>query len=374
MLFCRQHFHKRTCFVCFGMYFFRLLFCCSLLLLLGNRSQAQEITQDSSVRFFGVPLVFFSSDTKWGGGAGGVLTFRGYRLRSSVTFSLTYTQRKQWLALFPFVWYGRRGNWRVYGEAGWVNYTYRYFGLGNNYSNNYVEYYKAEYPRLRITATRSINRRLSAGLRTYLEGYRIIEKEPGKELDQHKVIGAEGGFSSGLGLVALLDTRRNQFFPRNGWYVEATLSGEHPLTLSTFRYLRFLVDAAHYQSLGGNWVLATQLYTQFTTPRAPFFQLPSLGGNRRLRGYPDFKYRDRHIVLLQNELRFPLVWRFKGVAFAAAGAVFGTPHQRIRWRPNGGIGLRVEFDRQQQQHLRLDYGWGEFPGNSGFYLTFGEAF
>ena len=202
------------------MHFLRLLFCCSLLLLLVNRSQAQEITQDSSVRFFGVPLVFFSSDTKWGGGAGGVLTFPGYRLRSSVTFSLTYTQRKQWLALFPFVWYGRRGNWRVYGEAGWVNYTYRYFGLGNNYSNDYVEYYKAEYPRLRITATRSINRRLSAGLRTYLEGYRIIEKEPGKELDQHKVIGAEGGFSSGLGLVALLDTRRNQFFPRNGWYVE----------------------------------------------------------------------------------------------------------------------------------------------------------
>ena len=67
MVFCRQHFHKRACFVCFGMYFFRLLFCCSLLLLLVNRSQAQEITQDSSVRFFGVPLVFFSSDTKWGG-------------------------------------------------------------------------------------------------------------------------------------------------------------------------------------------------------------------------------------------------------------------------------------------------------------------
>jgi outer membrane protein assembly factor BamA len=336
--------------------------------------RAQEIDRDSSVRFFGVPLIFYSSDTKWGFGAGGVVTFRGYKLRSSVTFSLTYTQRKQWQVQFPFVWFSRGGDWRTYGEVAWYHYSYRYFGTGNSYPNEYIENYKAEYPRLRLTATRSINRKQSAGIRLYMDAYQITEKEPGGEIDRDEVAGSDGGFSSGLGAVWLFDSRDNQFFPHEGWYVETTLTGEHPLTLSAFRYLRFLMDASRYQAFGNKWVLATQFYAQFTAGRAPFFQLPSLGGSRRLRGYPDFKYRDRHLLLLQTELRFPIVWRFKGVVFAAAGSVFGTPGERMHWRPNGGVGLRVEFDRKQRQHLRMDYGWGEFPGNSGFYLTFGEAF
>jgi hypothetical protein len=34
----------------------------------------------------------------------------------------------------------------------------------------------------------------------------------------------------------------------------------------------------------------------------------------------------------------------------------------------------VEFDRRQKLHLRLDYGFGEGKGNSGLYVTIGEAF
>lgn len=352
----------------------RLLLFGMFFLCIGLRMYAQEINQDSSIRFFGVPLVFFSSDTRWGGGVGGVFTFRGYTLRSSVTFSLTYTQKKQWLVSFPFVWFSRRGQWRAYGEAGWYNYSYRYFGIGNTYPDTFLENYRAEYPRLRLTATRSVNRRQSVGLRIHTEGYRIIEAEKDGELDMETVPGSGGGFSSGLGVVWLLDSRDNQFFPHRGWFMETTLLAEHPLTFSQFRYLRFLTDATHYQLIGDKCVLATQFFAQFTAGNPPFFQMPSLGGNRRLRGYPDQKYRDRHLMMVQTEFRFPIFWRFKGVVFAATGTVFGTPHERLHWRPNGGTGLRVEFDRKQRQHLRIDYGWGEYKGNSGFYLTFGEAF
>lgn len=356
------------------MFLHRLLLCGSLLLCLSVPASAQEAAQDSSIRFFGVPLVFFSSDTRWGGGLGGVFTFRGYTLRSSVTFSLTYTQKKQWLISFPFVWFSRRGNWRAFGEAGWYNYSYRHFGIGNSYPDTFLENYRAEYPRLRLTATRSLNRRQSVGLRLHTEGYKIIESEPGGELATKKVPGAEGGFSSGLGAVWLLDSRDNQFFPHHGWYIETSVLAEHPLTFSQYRYLRVIGDAAYYQLIGESCILATQAYVQLTTGDPPFFQMPWLGGYKRLRGYPDQKYRDRHMMMLQTEFRFPIFWRFKGVVFAATGTVFGTPHERLHWRPNGGLGLRVEFDRKQRQHLRIDYGLGEFKGNSGFYLTFGEAF
>ncbi len=351
----------------------RLLFI-TLLLLCSGSIFSQEATRDSSVRFFGLPLVFYSSDTRWGFGAGGVLTFKGRPLRSSVTISLAYTQRKQWLIWFPYMWFSPRGQWRAYGEVGWYRYLYQYFGIGNNYPNTFIETYTAQYPRFRLTAARSLNKRHSIGLRLNVEGYRIVEKMPGGELETGIPPGAKGGFSSGLGAVWLYDSRDNQFFPRRGWFAEMAVLGEHKLTLSNFEYLRFSLDAAYYQSLGQKCVLATQVFAQFTGGPAPFFQLASLGGSKRLRGYPDYKYRDRHVLMVQSEFRFPIVWRFKGVVFAGTGSVFGVPDEQLHWRPNAGAGVRIEFDRKQQQHIRLDYGWGEYPGNAGFYLTFGEAF
>jgi len=113
---------------------------------------------------------------------------------------------------------------------------------------------------------------------------------------------------------------------------------------------------------------------QFTAGHAPFFNLAQLGGTKRLRGYPDGKYRDKHLLLAQAEWRFPIFWRLKGALFAATGTVFGTPQESLRWRPEGGAGLRLEIDKKQQIHLRLDYGIGDGRKNSGFYLTFGEAF
>ncbi len=350
------------------------LWCLVLLLLVSVKMAAQEAARDTSVRFFGLPLVFYSQDTGWGFGAGGVFTFRGNPLRSSVTFSLAYTQRKQWLVWFPYSWFSRGGQWRAYGEVGWYSYLYQYFGIGNSYPNSFIETYTARYPRLRLTVAKNVNTKQLLGLRLNLDDYRIVDNTPGGEIDSEQIPGAKGGLSSGLGAVWLYDSRDQQFYPHKGWFSEVSLLGEDKITGSAFQYLRFSVDAAHYQPLGPKCVLATNAVVQLTGGNPPFFQLASLGGSRRLRGYPDFKYRDRHMMLLQTEFRFPMFWRFKGVLFAATGTVFGTPGEKLNWRPNAGAGLRIEFDRKQQQHIRIDYGLGRYSNNSGFYLTFGEAF
>ena len=93
-----------------------------------------------------------------------------------------------------------------------------------------------------------------------------------------------------------------------------------------------------------------------------------------MRGYPDGKFRDRHLLLAQAELRFPLFWRFKAVVFGGGGTVFGKVGESAKIRPNAGAGLRIEFDRRQKLHIRIDYGIGEGKANSGFYATLGEAF
>ncbi|MDO8367871.1 MAG: BamA/TamA family outer membrane protein [Saprospiraceae bacterium] len=332
-----------------------------------------ETRRDSSLSFFGVPLVFYTPDTRWGVGAAGIVTFPTRPRRSNLTFNVSYTQNKQILVFFPFQWLSHQNRFRVYGELGWYRYLYQYFGIGNKYPNNYVETYTAKFPRIRVTAAKRVQAKHLVGVRVFLDVYNIISASPDGEIAKGEVAGATGGISSSVGPVWISDSRDNSFYPRKGWLTELALTGEHRLTGSDYQYARCSLDVARYFPIGKN-VLAINGIAMFTAGDVPFFQLPQIGGPSRLRGYPLGKYRDKNLLIAQAELRFPLVWRFKGVIFGGGGTVFGKAGESAKFRPNGGAGLRFEFDRRQKLHLRLDYGFGDGKGNSGLYITLGEAF
>jgi hypothetical protein len=60
--------------------------------------------------------------------------------------------------------------------------------------------------------------------------------------------------------------------------------------------------------LRANWVLALRGLATVTdtdaTSAVPYFLLPSLGGGSTLRGYPDFRFRDRHRLVMNAEVRW----------------------------------------------------------------------
>lgn len=332
------------------------------------------ITPVKKFSFFGVPLAFYSPDTKWGGGAAGIFTFPGNPLRSSITFSFAYTQRRQVLAWIPFQWYHRNGNWRAYGELGWYRYLYQYFGVGNEYPDDFLETYTARFPRVRWTvARRWRDSRHFFGLRYNLDDYHISEATPGGDLATGNIPGARGGFSSSPGIVWLYDSRDSPFFPSKGILTESSVVFENRISGSDFRYARWTGEVSAYQKIGRN-ILAVNALAVFTTAGAPFFLMPQLGGTRRLRGYPDGRFRDKHMVLIQAEGRVPLFWRLKAVAFGGVGSVFGTGGETVLLHSNLGAGLRFEFDKKQKINIRFDYGFGIGTPHSGAYLTVGEAF
>ncbi len=349
---------------------FVFLFCAWVLAV-----RAQSAVQDTSgTRVFGIPFLFYSPDTRLGTGVLGIVTFPGKPYRSSVSFGLAYTQRKQFLLYLPYQWFSKNQQWRAYGELGWFRYLYQYFGIGNSYSNNFSENYKAEFPRVRVTATHRIKGLHYGGIRWYADNYHIIRTDPAGEIADGNLNGAQGGLTSSIGGVWLFDSRDKQFFPGNGWMLESTLTGEGPWSGGDFKYARLSFDAVRYLTVRKNHKIAINVLTIFSSRGMPFFSLPQLGGPRRLRGYPDGKFRDRNLLLAQAEWRFPIYWRFKGVLFGGAGSVYGTAGENLKIRPNAGVGLRFEFDRKQQLHLRVDYGFGAGKGNSGAYITIGEAF
>jgi outer membrane protein assembly factor BamA len=171
-----------------------------------------------------------------------------------------------------------------------------------------------------------------------------------------------------------MDTRNVQFFPSKGWFGEVSVYDEGRWSGSEFDYTRFTFDLAHYVQAGKKGIVALNAVQVFSFGDVPFHQMPVIGGTKRLRGYFEGKYRDKHLIILQGEYRRPLFWRFGLAAFGGFGLVaesFNTLKTN-NIRHNIGAGLRFQIDKAQKINIRADYGLGY--RSKGFYLTFGEAF
>ena len=96
-----------------------------------------------------------------------------------------------------------------------------------------------------------------------------------------------------------------------------------------------------------NWVVALRGLATVTdvddTGAVPYFMLPSLGGGSTLRGYPNFRFRDRNRLLMTAELRWTPARFLDMAVFYDTGKV-ASRRQDLDFndlRDSFGIGMRV---------------------------------
>lgn len=183
------------------------------------------------------------------------------------------------------------------------------------------------------------------------------------------------GRSSGLTLFGSFryDSRDSYINPSRGNVVQADL-GHGMGILSDYTSVSAGLFLQTYHTLMyPKTVLAARVMAQMTSGSGlPAHVLPSLGGNRTLRGYPQDRFIDRLAVVSNVEIRFPFVWRFGGVLFYDAGQI-ATRWRNFElgsgWKINTGIGLRFMMDTFL---VRADLGLSS--EGSGFYFNFGHLF
>ena len=91
--------------------------------------------------------------------------------------------------------------------------------------------------------------------------------------------------------------------------------------------------------------------------RMPFYLMRTLGGSHTLRGFSDFRFRDRHMVAVQAEYRFEIFTALDGAVFYDAGQV------------------APRLDRFQLRDFQRDWGFGfRFGGNGGVFLRLDQSF
>jgi hypothetical protein len=126
----------------------------------------------------------------------------------------------------------------------------------------------------------------------------------------------------------------------------------------------------HIPILRENWVISLHGLTQATlddNDQVPYFLLPSLGSGSTLRGYPSWRFRDRHSLLLSGEFRWiPNRLGLDMALFYDAGKV--TP----QWRNlsldglKTDVGIGVRFHSPMATPLRIELA----RGSEGFNLVF----
>lgn len=341
--------------------------------------ESDTASEKRNYRIIGLPAIFYTPETSFGFGGTGVCTFfqKSDSLQtrpSNVQLVMIYTLKHQAAVSVPFQLFLKNNTYNIYGDAGYYQYNYNYWGIGPNRPDSAKENYTVRFPRVRFNALRQTVPFLYAGVRYGLDHLVFTEKDDYKELGKDTTTGSRGGTVSNMGLVLKFDNRDNTFYATKGWFVETYVQTDDSWTGSDFRFRKYSFDACTYLTTKFGHTLALNAYTAFETGDVPFNQLLMLGGARRLRGYYEGRYRDKAMALVQAEYRFPVWWRFGAVVFGGYGGVApelsGLKTEELKY--NYGMGLRFLLDEKRRINARIDY--GRVKGDGNFYFTLGEAF
>ena len=200
----------------------------------------------------------------------------------------------------------------------------------------------------------------------FVRGYDFDRPELIEGMDQKTL-------NFGLGLSLVYDSRDVTTNPHRGFYVNLSQCFRPRFLGNDYAFSTTEMIADAYAKAWKGATVAADLRGTLNFGNPSWGMMAQLGGPYSMRGYYQGRYRDKHKVEAQVELR-QHVWKRHGVvAWVGAGTVFDK-FSSMRFDhilPNFGVGYRWEF--KKNVNVRLDYGFGK-SGQSGFMFNINEAF
>jgi hypothetical protein len=366
------------------------LFRVALLLALSKPASAQEAESVAKVEatataerprsgWAALPIGTYSPETSLGLGAFATHFFRFGNepvatRPSSVSLVGLYTLKEQLITeLIPEVYWDEE-TWHIWTRIDYRRYPNKLWAQGNRAGLSTEERYSED----RVRWQALVDRTLFGALR--VEGkleaiyMRLSDIRPNGLLDRDVLPGAEGGRSIGLGGGVLWDSRDHMLTPHDGDLHELALMSHGDLIGSEYGFSSVLLDLRRYIPITATHTLALEFLSELQSGRVPFFKLATLGGEDRLRGLYEGRFRDKAMWCAQAEYRLPIIWRLSGILHAGLGQVarsaaeFGfTPPE---W--SVGAGGRLMLNTDERLNLRADFGIGH--ESYGIYVGISEAY
>lgn len=288
---------------------------------------------------------------------------------------LVVTTKKQLMVVLSTELYWGQGKNHAVIAPQYLRFPDKFFGIGRDTNADDEEDYTPEQFTVDLLYERKILNQLSAGLVYRFDKHRLVEVQPGGQLAGGTVPGTGNTTLSAPGLRLSHDTRDFTWSARKGSFVQAQVGFFRQGLGSDFHFTEYIVDLRKYWSLGDWGSLAAQAMGKAQEGDPPFFVLPRLGGFESLRGYLSGRYVDQARLFGRLEWRSLEFWKGLGGALFAGWGDVSPDISHLTTAAEFytiGFGLRYTINQEEQVKIRLDMGFGN--GDSGFYLSLGEAF
>jgi hypothetical protein len=296
---------------------------------------------------------------------------------STLYLSLIHTTKKQTLLELNHHLLLAKGNIFLRGNFNVEDFYDKFYGIGGNQKESDMESFRFQRTFWFQQAQWQCRKNWYLGGIGWYYDLRNIAVISGEGSLYHRTApGSNGSKNLALGISSTLDTRNHQFVQSSGIFWEVQLLNAANNDFNTHPFTRLRTDFRWATPFHGKKsVLATQIYLDQTTQGAAFQFIPTLGGDRIMRGYFKGRYRNYSYAAAQAEIRHLLPNHFGFQAFASLGQVGKdwTDFGNSPWKISGGLGLRYQVSEGSKTIIRMDYAINR-EGGSGWYLRVNEAF
>ncbi len=354
-----------------------------LLVILLSLSICVKAQKKDSVYFkVGVlPSLFYTPETRIGFGA---LVYTHFSLdknnaktkKSNSQSYINFTLNKQFSLENDYQIWTKDNAVFLTGALNYSHFPELFFGIGNQTDVKQAQSISFDISKVNTKILFHLNKKIYAGL-YYQHQYMFnVNKKLINEHDQmcETIFGYNGFKASGIGVALMIDNRDNPLNPEKGYYIESSFQTFNQVLGSDQKFNSFIADARIYKTFFKKLVWNANAYTQITNGDVPFRMLPAIGGARFLRGYYQGRFRDKNMLLLQQEFRLPIYKRIGIAAFGGIGSVSQNKNDFVKneIHYNYGVGLRIQINKNEKTNVRIDYGITK--DSQGIYVVFAEAF
>ena len=327
------------------------------------------------------PIVALSTETNWVFGIANAYIFKTSKkdtaLRTStVPSGFLYTLNDQILVALGANIFLPREKYILRFENTYSKFPDKFWGIGNDTPESAKESYTFSQFYFNPQLSRKVKGTVFLGGGIEYQTVFNIRYDSGGNFEKDQVLGVynrEQYNVFGFSLNFTHDSRNHAYTPNQGSLLRVKYASFQQGLGSDYTFRAVDIDFRKYFQLRPGKVLAVQGLGNFTFGDVPYRNLAVLGGNSMMRGYYSGRYRDQKFIGAQLEYRFPIYWRFSGVAFGSAGQV--APQMESfafdRFRMAGGAGLRFAVLPKENLNLRFDLGYGN---SLNYYVVLAESF
>jgi hypothetical protein len=162
-------------------------------------------------------------------------------------------------------------------------------------------------------------------------------------------------------IAIMADTRDYPGHPTSGALYRASAGAYSDRNLDAYSFRRYEVEGAQFVPLFDDaWIIALRGWGVFSDTSAghavPFYMTPSLGGANTIRGYPNYRFHDRHLLLASAESRWPLFQHVDAAVFIDSGTVASRVGDLGFDKTAYGIGFRAHSHTSTTARVDLAHG------------------